>query len=431
MNLQSLKLAAILLNPGVTRTPLKVMSELRKQGIKRLPDKVYDDLAKKQSPLKSLSFVREWLRGELISRHNGQWVVNSFLPPFPGTSYDRMFENLLSGRRLSPVSAYLAITGDCPFSCYHCSARKRKTGNLPLNVWLDTIAQLHKLGTSVIGFTGGEPLQREDLPALITSAAQGGSSTILFSSGAGFDAEKAQRLKAAGLWGVCISLDSLDENETKHLRSNKYALSIALAAIQTSVEAGFYTMIGSVATPEFIANNKYEEIYSKARELGVHEYRIVEKMPCGNLIDATENSLLNNEQVKLIRDFHTSINSKGRLPKVCAFNQVESPQYFGCGGGTQHMYIDYNGEVCPCDFTPLSFGNISGEPLTAIWNRMTASMENPRRNCFMRKNYKVVQKYYKPDSDLPLPSPVSTKICEEVGTEPLPDYFAMVTGREK
>jgi hypothetical protein len=49
----------------------------------------------------------------------------------------------------------------------------------------------------------------------------------------------------------------------------------------------------------------------------------------------------------------------------------------------------------------------------------------------MRKNYKVVQKYYKPDSDLPLPSPVSTKICEEVGTEPLPDYFAMVTGREK
>jgi hypothetical protein len=61
-----------------------------------------------------LAFVRRWLDGDQITRHS-QWVLNSFLPPFPDPAFDRMFENLLSGRRLSPVSAFLAVSDACPY----------------------------------------------------------------------------------------------------------------------------------------------------------------------------------------------------------------------------------------------------------------------------------------------------------------------------
>jgi MoaA/NifB/PqqE/SkfB family radical SAM enzyme len=141
--------------------------------------------------------------------------------------------------------------------------------------------------------------------------------------------------------------------------------------------------------------------------------------------------LLTQEHVKKLRDFHVNTNRRGRKPKICAFNHVESPEYFGCGGGTQHMFIDYNGQVCPCDFTPLSFGCIEQQPLAEIWQRMNDAMNNPRRNCFIRKNYHIIQKHYGATGVLPLPPEMSEKVCNEAGTEDFSDYFAMVTGRKR
>lgn len=427
MHLQFLKLLRMALDQRISRVPLRSLRELRKRGIKRLPE-VFEGNGKR---LKALKFLREWLGGEMLTRHNGQWVLNSFLPPFPGRAYDRMFENLLSGRRLSPVSAYLAVTGRCPFDCPHCSLKGRPEGELSAATWLKTINELQALGSSVIGFTGGEPLLREDLPQLVQAAADGGAATIVFSSGAGFTPDCARQLKDAGLWAFCVSVESSDAATNSRMRNSPEAFEIALAALKLSVQSGFYTMLGSVAGRSFIENREYEKIYQLARELGIDEFRIVEPMPCGRLIDASEEELLTPEQSKVLRDFHVVTNRRGKPPKVCAFNHVESPEYFGCGGGTQHLFIDHNGQVCPCDFTPLSFGCVQDQPLPEIWDRMNAAMHNPRRNCFVRKNYRIIQKYYRETGQLPLPPESSEKTCAEAGTEDFPDYFRMVTGRDR
>ena len=428
MNLQILKLLGIIMNSRITSPPLKAMRELRKRGIKRMPE-VFDEDS--SSKIKSLKFLREWLAGEMLTRHNGQWVLNSFLPPFPGRAYDRMFDNLLSGRRLSPVSAYLAVTSRCPFNCPHCSIKGRRQGELSKECWLETISQLHELGNSVIGFTGGEPLMREDLPELVHAATEGGAETIVFSSGAGFTPELAAKLKAAVLWAFCVSIESFEKEQNSKMRNSPEALQIAVDALKLSVKTGFYTMTGSVARRSFVENREFEKVYSKARELGVHEVRIVEPMPCGKLIDADKEDFLTKEHIKILRDFHVNTNRKGKLPKVCAFNHIESPEYFGCGGGTQHMFIDYNGEVCPCDFTPLSFGCIENQSLKEIWDRMNEAMHNPRRNCFIQKNHEIIRKHFHEHGTLPLPPELSEKVCEEAGTEEFSDYFAMVTGRKK
>lgn len=428
MNFQFLKLLALVLDPRVTKTPLHAMRELRKRGIKRMPE-VFDKAS--GTRFKSLKFLRKWLAGEMLTRHNGQWVLNSFLPPFPGKAYERMFENLLSGRRLSPVSAYIALTKRCPFFCPHCSIKGRPEGELSSTAWLKTIDELHKLGNSVIGFTGGEPLLRDDLPELVKASVDGGAETIVFSSGAGFTPDLARALKNAGLWAFCVSVESFDEKQNSRMRNSPDALSIATEALKLSVKTGFYTMIGSVARRSFVESREYEKIYKVASEIGIDELRLVEPMPCGELINATEDNLLNPEHIKALREFHVKINSRGKLPKVCAFNHIESPEYFGCGGGTQHMFIDHNGQVCPCDFTPMTFGCIEEQPLAEIWERMSTAMHNPRRNCFVQKNYRIIQKHHQKNSELPLSPEISEEICREAGREDFSDYFAMVTGRKK
>lgn len=429
MNFQLPNLIRILLNPKITSTPVRVLKELRARGKQRVPGTVQAELESGIRGRHTLRFVREWLDGEVLSRHDGKWVLNSFLPPFPGKSFDRMFENLLSGRRLSPVSAYLAVTAFCPYSCWHCSFKNRRNGELSTDAWLSIVSGLHGIGASIVGFTGGEPLAREDLPELVEAAVTGGASSVVFTSGALMNREKVRRLKQAGLWAFCISLDHPNPADFDRLRGAEGAFDRAVKAIRISLEAGFYTMIGTVATRNLLDENLQEDIYKIARETGVHEFRLIEPMPCGMLAGTEKNNLLTADHIGKLRKFHVTTNRKGRLPKVCAFNHIESPEIFGCGAGTQHMFVDSAGEVCPCDFTPMSFGNAVFEPIETIWHRMNDAMGNPGRHCFIQKNHRLISAHA--ESGYPLPPDVSEKICAQAGRESLPDFFALVTGQTK
>jgi radical SAM protein with 4Fe4S-binding SPASM domain len=58
---------------------------------------------------------------------------------------------------------------------------------------------------------------------------------------------------------------------------------------------------------------------------------------------------------------------------------------FGCGAGFHHLFVDAVGNVCPCDLAPLSFGNISEEPLSEIWAEMRQWFDRPRCGCLMKE----------------------------------------------
>ena len=424
------QLARMAVNPKIVLPPLRVMRELRRRGISRLPGDVYDMKQGRVRPLAFLRFVRTWLDGERITRHRGQWVLNSFLPPFPGPAYERLFTNQLSGRHLSPQSAFLAVTSACPNRCWHCSAAGRDGEDVASAEWERTIDQCLELGASIIGFTGGEPCLQPDLPSLVRRAAQGGAATIVFSSGNGVVQVQIQALADAGLWAFSVSLDSTDSAVHNRLRENDQAFEHAIAAIRQAREAGLYTMVGMVATPEAVDAGGVEAMHALAATLGVDELRITEPMPCGKLAGCGKEGLLSPEQVARLRQFHIETNRQGDGPKVCAFNQVEGPQTFGCNAGTQHLYVDAAGRVCPCDFTPLSFGNVREEPLAEIWKRMNLAMgDNPRRDCFIQKHHALVAAKAAEGHPWPLPPDASAEVCRQAGPDELPDWFAMVMGK--
>ncbi|MBM3497005.1 MAG: radical SAM protein, partial [Armatimonadetes bacterium] len=362
---------------------------------------------------------------ERLTRHRGRWVLNSFLPPFPSPAYARMFDNAFSGRSLSPVSAFLAVTARCPLRCPHCSLSGRKAvPELDTAQWRDVIGPLHRLGAAIVGFTGGEPCLRDDLTDLVQAVAQGGAEAVLFTSGAGFDASLAGRLARAGLWSVCVSLDSDRAAEHDAMRGAG-AFETAVKAIRLARASGFYTMIGTLATPEAVDGGALLRIHSLARELGVHEMRIVEPMPCGRMTGCAPTALLSPAQIAEVRRFHVETNRARREPKVCAFNQIESPEVFGCGAGTQHLFVDPFGNVCPCDFTPLGFGNVRDAALCDIWDRMSAAIGGgPRERCFIQTNHERIAALA--DLGLPLSPEVSEAVCREAGPEAAPGFFRAI-----
>ncbi len=426
MSLSFFQFASLLLDPRVSGPPLGGLRKMRTRGIRRLPDQVYDSASGRLRIAQTRRFLREWLDGERLTRHRGQWVLNSFLPPFPGPAYQRLFDNMFSGRHLSPVSAFLAVTARCPWECPHCSRGGRRMNGPELSTqeWLDTLRQLHGLGTSIIGFTGGEPCVREDLETLVRAAAAGGSATILFTSGRGFTPELAGRLRDAGLWSVCVSLDA-DTAGAHDAARGQGSFAAAIDALRLARAKGFYAMAGAVATPAFVRSGMPARLHALLAGLGVHELRIVEAMPCGGLSGCSAADLLSPDDVAVLRRFHVETNRAGRGPKICAFNHVESPEIFGCGAGTQHLFIEPSGVVCPCDFTPLGFGNVRETTLADLWLRMNLAMgDNPRTHCFIQRHRSAVQAHAA--VGFPLPPDLSERICREAGPEPLPSYFALV-----
>ncbi|MBK8979122.1 MAG: radical SAM protein [Planctomycetes bacterium] len=410
----------------LTRVPRRTFRELRRRGRATAGPRAQLG-GGLWSRLSALRAARRWLGGEHITRHGGRYVLNTFLPPFPSRAYDRMFENLLAPRRFSPVSAYLALTSRCEQSCWHCSAKGRPGGELDTRTWLRVIDELHGLGASVFGLTGGEPLLRDDLEELIGRVRSGGGEAILFTSGLGLSPERARSLAAAGLWAVGVSLDHPDADVVAARRGRADAFAVAVAALRTAQAAGLYTCVNAVAERGFVDAGVHVALHELGRQLGVHELRLIEPMPCGRLFHATTDALLEPVHIAELRRFHMRTNRARRLPKVCAFNQLESPELFGCSAGTRHVFVDSTGTVQPCDFVPLSFGSIVDEPLDAIWSRLLGAMGAPRQHCFAQRNHALLRETAG-DGPLPLPPEASLALVAAAPPEPAPDFVRWSLG---
>lgn len=115
----------------------------------------------------------------------------------------------VDGAAVSPPLWLLAeLTHRCPLHCVFCYnpvdfARRRD--ELSTAQWIDVLRQARQLGAAQLGFSGGEPLLRDDLEELVAEGRQLGFYTNLITSGIGLTEARLARLKAAGLDHIQLS----------------------------------------------------------------------------------------------------------------------------------------------------------------------------------------------------------------------------------
>ena len=113
---------------------------------------------------------------------------------------------------MRPLYAGLNLTDNCNMRCIMCNSwRSHSAEELTAQEWKDIIRQLKDQGIRFVGFAGGEPLLRKDLPSLIAYATSLGLHTELTTSGYLLDEARATALFAAGLKSVVISIDGVGE----------------------------------------------------------------------------------------------------------------------------------------------------------------------------------------------------------------------------
>jgi MoaA/NifB/PqqE/SkfB family radical SAM enzyme len=332
--------------------------------------------------LSGMKYFHSWLRNERVHKFDEKLRINSFIPPWPSIPHDRLLHAAFSDDRI-PFQVYYAITGMCPCSCDHCSYAKRTETELDPKEGLELIQQIKNLGCSLMGFTGGEPLLRKDLEVMI-SACKPEMATIVFTTGHGLTLNRAKRLKKAGLDWFTVGFESANERTHDCVRHHPGSFKKAVNALEIAHEAELYTAISIVASKSKIKTEEIEQIFEFAEDYHVDELRVIPYVATGDGLGNTD-EMLGPTEYKYLTRFHKAMNKSRSGPVVESFSYIESAELFGCGAGYHHFFIDANGNVCPCDLTPISFGSVKDELLNDIWGRMNDYFSQPRTYCIMER----------------------------------------------
>ncbi|OGF47798.1 MAG: hypothetical protein A2452_09745 [Candidatus Firestonebacteria bacterium RIFOXYC2_FULL_39_67] len=352
-------------------------------------------------PVGFVWFMFRQMRHEKLTHLNGKTIVSTNFSPLPSKSYNsalRRFVQMSKGEFI-PFSAYFAVTDRCPYDCWYCSnGGKTDKKDLSTEETKKIIKILQAVGVSCIGFSGGEPLEREDINELIKSV-DARSYSILFTTGYGLTQEKAFELRNAGLQALVVSLDSHIKEEQNISKSNDKAYENAVNAVKCSVEAGIYTALNMVISKDMLYSDKKNEYLKFAGEIGVHELRILEPSPCGKLFSGEYEKFTEEDRMK-IREFQYEVNKDPNLPKVMAYAHATSDGIFGCGAGIYHMHVTAKGEVTPCDLVQVAAGNLLKESFADIMKRMREFIPRPSEYCISKG---VAEKAnWNPSKGLPL-----------------------------
>jgi MoaA/NifB/PqqE/SkfB family radical SAM enzyme len=322
-----------------------------------------------------------------ISVDENEIIFSTWIPPIPGPVFSRVISAEIAAIRKKrvPDQFSIGITARCPNRCIHCGAAGIKPEKeLTLDEISGAVDQSLELGSYLIAFDGGETMLRDDLVEMVARVDKSRAIATCLTSGFKLSEERAKELKAAGLYASRISLDSPFEAEHDRIRGREGAYRDSIAGIKNSIASGILTDMFVVVSPHNI--DDLEEFYNLAFNLEMHELSIYEIIAVGRWLEH-EDEVIGEKDVSRLEKFQKKMNSKPEGPRVTAFPYFLGPSLFGCFAGRRWMHVASDGEVMPCAYTPLSFGNICEEPLEAIWKRMGKHKAYKKDNaayCMMR-----------------------------------------------
>ncbi|MDD4568177.1 MAG: radical SAM protein [Methanoculleus chikugoensis] len=293
-------------------------------------------------------------------------------------------------RTTSPALISWNITLRCPLKCPHCYAdagEHEAEGVLSTAEAFSVIDQLASIGKPVVILSGGEPLMREDIFDIARYGAERGLVMAMGTSGYLLDRATAERLAAAGVRSVAVSLDSADPDTHDAFRGVPGVWVRAVAAIKHCRDAGLGVRINMTVMRPVLAD--VEGVLTLGESLGVRDYQIFFPVETGRGREPGQGNP--REYENLIREVLLRYRESDlRVRPTCApqFRRIadeagiENPRWSrGCMAGISYCRIYATGEVTPCPYLPVSAGNARTTPFPEIWqnSELFAALRDPDR----------------------------------------------------
>ncbi len=199
----------------------------------------------------------------------------------------------LLDRRQRPLrDLRLSVTDRCNFRCRYCMPREVFGADYPFLkraelLDFEEIERLVRafvpLGIEKLRITGGEPMVRKALPALIErlAAIEGIHDVTLTTNGSLLTPARAAELASAGLQRVTVSLDALDDAVFAKINDAGYTVKQVLQGIEAAQSAGLSPLKVNAVIMRGTNHEQVLPLAEHFRNSGVI-LRFIEYMDVGN-----------------------------------------------------------------------------------------------------------------------------------------------------
>lgn len=270
---------------------------------------------------------------------------------------------------VSPLQhVYIEVTNACNLKCLHCynNSGKITEQELTRGEIKKVIDELANLNVLNIILTGGEPLLRKDLFAIIKYIRKKPMSVTLFTNSTLLNEEVANKLKDCKVLKVLISLDGANAKTHDDLRGMKGAFEKTINAIKMLREREIYVTV-NICINRF---NKDEiaQLLQLVRDLGVNDYIIGPLYSAGRAKGKIEElGISTSEYRKALETIRFSERQIFGRDKIF----VRPSSLANCGIGMRSIVIKSNGTLIPCtsaEEESFGLGNIRKNSLEDVWN---------------------------------------------------------------
>ncbi|MCX4241571.1 radical SAM/SPASM domain-containing protein [Paraliomyxa miuraensis] len=298
--------------------------------------------------------------------------------------------------RPRPIYAVWEITLRCDHACDHCGSRAGPVRDDELSTaeLLEVADALVRLGTREVTLIGGEAYLRSDVYELVEHLAKQGVRVTMQTGGRGLTADRARRLRKAGLAAIGVSIDG---TEAVHdtLRASPGSHAAALRAVENGRAAGM--VVTSNTQVNRLNMGQLREIAAELEAAGVAVWRAQLTAPMGRAADRPEwivqpymimgiiDTLAEIEADAVARAqqsgtpphkaFHVTLGNNmgyyGPHEHMLRSRPDRADRFFsGCQAGQYVMGIESDGVIKGCPSLPTApyvGGNVRELSLEEIW----------------------------------------------------------------
>ena len=280
-----------------------------------------------------------------------------------------------------PLAILLELTHRCPLACPYCSnpiELAAMNEELDTAQWLQVIDQAAAMGVLQLHFSGGEPALRKDLPQLIEHARRHGLYSNLITSGVATDEAGLQRLVAAGLDHVQLSLQDAEAASADRIAGYRDSYQKKLRFAGWVRDHGLPLTLNAV-----IHRHNAERVPAMielALRLGASRLEVAHTQYYG--WGLRNRAALMPSLAQLEATTAAVEAARARLRGQLVIDYV-TPDYYArrpkpCMGGWAQRFLNINprGDVLPCHAAETipgtRFDNVRERPLAEIWQASEA-----------------------------------------------------------
>ncbi|HJT98566.1 MAG TPA: pyrroloquinoline quinone biosynthesis protein PqqE [Rhodanobacteraceae bacterium] len=296
-----------------------------------------------------------------------------------------------------PLWLLAELTYRCPLHCVFCYNPvdfAKHEDELATADWLRVLREARAIGAVQCGFSGGEPLQRNDLEILVGEAHKLGYYTNLITSGIGLNEDRIGWLKEAGLDHIQLSFQDSTREVNDFLSSTRtFDLKRRAASM---IKAHGYEMVMNCVIHRLNIDH-VDRIIELAVEIGADYLELANTQYYSWAHVNRDHLLPTREQIvraeATTNRWREKLGSKMKLFFVVPDYYENRPKKCMNGWGSVFMTIAPDGVALPCHtarmLPGLAFPSVREASVGEIWYesegfnryRGTGWMKEPCRTC--------------------------------------------------